>query len=368
MDLMKIADIGIYRFRLGLNRPLALKNDILKLREGFVVRLSDESGNCGWGETSPLSGFSRETIEQAGRELALLPSAITKGAIPPNLELLSGGFEDWLGGFNLSASVRFGLESAVLNMQAMSKQLGLHRLLDAKAATKVAVNALLSGPREQIEAKARALLGKGYRAFKLKVGRLSLDEDIEIVAGVRNIIGQDALLRLDANRTWDLDDALKFMQRAVQFNVNYIEEPLQSFDQLKKLLKDSSAPLPVALDESLLEMSPAELPLLPALKAIVIKPTLLGFERALRFARAAQDRGITAVISSAFESSLGLATLASMAAVIDGGRTPAGLDTLDWLKDDLLEPPMRVQAGKIVLADDASLMNNIKIELLEEFA
>ena len=178
MDLMKIADIGIYRFRLGLNRPLALKNDILKLREGFVVRLSDESGNCGWGETSPLSGFSRETIEQAGRELALLPSAITKGAIPPNLELLSGGFEDWLGGFNLSASVRFGLESAVLNMQAMSKQLGLHRLLDAKAAAKVAVNALLSGPREQIEAKARALLGKGYRAFKLKVGRLSLDEDI----------------------------------------------------------------------------------------------------------------------------------------------------------------------------------------------
>jgi len=363
---MKITKIAIYRFRLRLNRPLALKNHILKLREGFVVRLSDESGNCGWGEISPLIGFSLETIEQAGRELALLPSAITKGAIPPNLELLNGGFEDWLGGFNLSASVRFGLESAVLNMQAVSKQLGLHRLLDAKAAAKVAVNALLSGTKEQIEAKATALLGKGYRAFKLKVGRLSLDEDIEIVAGVRNIIGQDTLLRLDANRTWDLDDALKFMQRAVQFNVDYIEEPLQSFDQLKKLIKDSSAPLPVALDESVLEISPTDLPLGPALKAIVIKPTLLGFEQALRFARAAQDKGITPVISSAFESSLGIATLASMAAVIDGGRTPAGLDTLDWLQDDLLEPPMRVQAGKIVLADDADFSETVNTTLLEE--
>jgi o-succinylbenzoate synthase len=271
-----------------------------------------------------------------------------------------------LGGFNLSASVRFGLESAVLNMQAMSKQLGLHRLLNAKATAKVAVNALLSGTREQIEAKASALLGKGYRAFKLKVGRLSLDEDIEIVAGVRNIIGQDTLLRLDANRTWNLDEALKFMQRAMPFNVNYIEEPLQSFDQLKKLIQDSSAPLPLALDESLLEISPAELPRSPALKAIVIKPTLMGFERALHFARAAQDKGITPVISSAFESSLGIATLASIAAVIDGGRTPAGLDTLDWLADDLLEPPLRVQAGKIVLADDASLMNTIKMEFLEK--
>ncbi len=365
---MKIAEISIYRFRLRLNRPLALKNDILKLREGFVMRLSDESGNYGWGETSPLSGFSRETIAQAGRELALLPSAITKGAIPPNLEWLNGGFEDWLGELNLSASVRFGLESAVLNMQAMSKQSGLHRLLDTKAAAKVAVNALLSGTKEQIEAKAKTLLGKGYRAFKLKVGRLSLDEDIQIIAAVRNIIGRDTLLRLDANRTWDLDNALKFMQRAVPFNVDYIEEPLQSFYQLKKLIKDSSAPLPVALDESLLEISPAELPLSPVLKAIVIKPTLLGFERALRFARAAQDKGITAVISSAFESSLGIAALASIAAVIDGGRTPAGLDTLDWLQDDLLEPPMRVKAGKIVLADNPSFMKNIKMELLEEFA
>ena len=331
------------------------------------MRLSDESGNCGWGEISPLIGFSRETIEQAGCELALLPSFLTGCKLLPHGELLSGGFEDWLGGFNLSASVRFGLESAVLNMQAMSKQLGLHRLLDAKAAATVAVNALLSGTREQIEANAKALLGKGYRAFKLKVGRLSLDEDIEIVAGVRNIIGQDTLLRLDANRTWDLDDALKFMQRAMQFNVEYIEEPLHSFYQLEKLIRDSSAPLPMALDESLLEISPTELPL-PALKAIVIKPTLLGFEQALRFARAAQDKGVTPVISSAFESSLGLATLASMAAVIDNGRTPAGLDTLAWLKDDLLEPPMRVQAGKIILADDASLMKNIKMELLEEFA
>ena len=365
---MKIAEIAIYRFRLRLNRPLALKNHILKLREGFVMRIADESGHCGWGEISPLSGFSRETIEQAGRELALLPSAITAGTIPPNLELLNGGLEDWLGGFNLSASVRFGLESAVLNLLTVSKQMGLHRLLDENAGSTVAVNALLSGTREQIEAKANALLGKGYRAFKLKVGRLSLDEDIEIVAGVRNIIGQDTLLRLDANRTWDLDGALKFMQRAVQFNVDYIEEPLQSFYQLKKLIKDSSAPLPVALDESLLEISPTDLPLGPALKAIVIKPTLLGFEQALHFARAAQDKGITPVISSAFESSLGIATLASMAAVIDGGRTPAGLDTLDWLADDLLEPPMRVQAGKIVLADDANLMNNIKMELLEEFA
>ncbi|MEE8430221.1 MAG: o-succinylbenzoate synthase [Candidatus Desulfatibia sp.] len=364
---MKIAEIIIYRFRLKLKQPLTLKNKILRFREGFVVRLADESGNHGWGEISPLIGFSRETIEQAGRELALLPSTITGCAIPPNVELLNGGFEDWLGGFNLSASVRFGLESAVLNMQAMSKQLGLHRLLDAKAAARVAVNALLSGTREQIEVKANALLGKGYRAFKLKVGRLSLDEDIEMVAGVRNIIGQDTLLRLDANRTWNLDDALKFMQRAVQFNINYIEEPLQSFYQLKKLMQDCSPPLPVALDESLLEISPPELPLLPALKAIVIKPTLLGFERAMRFARAAQDNGITPVISAAFESSLGLLALASMAAVINHGQTPAGLDTLAWLEEDLPETPMRIQTGKIVLDDDSNLMKNIKMELLEEF-
>jgi O-succinylbenzoate synthase len=195
---------------------------------------------------------------------------------------------------------------------------------------------------------------------------LTIDEDIDRIAGVRKIVGPEALLRLDANRSWSVRDALNFMARAAEFNIEYIEEPVQDFNHLKMLLKDGSPSLPVALDESLMQITPRILPRLPALKAIVIKPTLLGLDRALRFSRKAQDIGITPVISSSFESSLGLFTLASMAAGINGGQVPAGLDTLDWLAEDVLEPPLQIQAGKIYLADDSSLTANIKMDLLEK--
>jgi len=368
MDLVKIIDMAVFRYRLRLKRPLNLKGEDLRFREGFALRLTDDKGNYGWGEAAPLPGFSRENARQAAKELTTLPSSLCGHDLLPHAEMLSGGFEDWLSKLDLSASVRFGVESAVLNLQARSDQLSLHRLLDKNAAGMVIVNGLLSGNKDHIEKQTKALFEQEYQAFKLKVGRLPVDEDIDLIAGVRNIIGPNTLLRLDANRSWNVQDALNFMEHAVEFNIDYIEEPAQNLYQLKTLLNDRSASLPVALDESLLEISPRDLLQLPALKAIVIKPTLLGLDRALRFSRKAQDVGITPVISSAFESSLGLFTLASMAAGINGGQTPAGLDTLNWLADDILEPPLQIQAGKIILVDDSSLMENIKMDFLEELA
>jgi O-succinylbenzoate synthase len=368
MDLMNIIEVIIHRFRLKLKRPLKLKDHVITFREGFVIRFADDRGNQGWGEISPLINFSRETFEQAGSESAALPSSLTGSSIPPNVEYLDGVFEDWLSEFNFSASVRFGIESAVLNLLAVSKKTSLYRLLDKTASATVVVNGLLSGTRDQIEEKTNALLVKGYRAFKLKVGQTTVDENIDLIAAVRNIIGPDALLRLDANRAWNAHDALEFMERAAKFHIDYLEEPVERFDELKKMIHRGPLPVDIALDETLLEISTQELSRLPGLKAIVIKPMLLGVEQGMRFARAAQDNGITPVISASFESSLGLTTLASMAAVISGEQTPAGLDTLDWLKDDLLIPPMQFQSGKIMLADDSSCMQTVNMAHLEEFA
>ncbi|MBL7179456.1 MAG: o-succinylbenzoate synthase [Desulfobacterales bacterium] len=365
---MNVVEITIYRFRLKLKRPLKINTAVLNFREGFVIRMADDSRSCGWGEVCPLIEFSRENTTQAGNELADLPSLLTGRGIPLEIESLDGGFEDWLGGFNFSASVRFGVESAVLNLMAASRRQGLHRLLDEGAAAAIAVNGLLTGTREQVEERANALFKKGYRAFKLKVGRMPMDEDIDRIAGVRKIIGPDALLRLDANRAWSINETLKFMDLAVKFNVDYIEEPVEGFIPLQKMIHEYPLPIGVALDESLLEISPQEVPRLPSLRAVVIKPMLLGFEQAVRYSRAATRMGITPVISSAFESSLGVLTLASMAAATTGGRTPVGLDTLDWLEDDLLEPPLRVRSGNIFLSDDQCRMQTVKTELLEEFA
>ena len=95
------------------------------------------------------------------------------------------------------------------------------------------------------------------------------------------------------------------------------------------------------MDESLVGMTPVQLKDYNSLKAVVLKPTRLGLERSMQLARIAVSRGITPVISSTFESSVGLTVLAQFAAAVVSRTTAVGLDTQRWLAADLI-------GGKVV--------------------
>ena len=362
---MNICASDLYRFRLRLARALTLKTETLYVREGFLLRLTDANGRSAWGEVAPLPAFSRETLPQAATELALLRPMLLQGPAAPPLALLHQGGEWAWPGPVPSAATRFGVESALLKLQAQSRQQELQCLLNSAAASKVPLNGLLSGTPAQIQARAAALRARGYKALKLKVGRLPLADELDLIARVRGLVGPDCRIRLDANRCWHVPEALEFMTRAAQFDIDYLEEPVKSYAQLTALAAQPSASMALALDESLLDLHPHELPRLPGFKAVVIKPMLLGFFRAWHFAQAARQRGLAPVISAAFESSIGLHDLACMAAAVHVPPVPAGLDTLDWLAEDLLQPPLRVESGAVTLAPDRQGQGHICRERLE---
>ena len=124
---------------------------------------------------------------------------------------------------------------------------------------------------------------------------------------------------------------------------------------LKQLIDEIGMVLPCALDESLLELTPDTLPSVSEIKAIVLKPTLLGFEKAMQFARSATGLGMIPVVSSTFESGVGLDALVHMAACVNATDVPVGLDTLDWFEEDLLVEPLRIETGALHVAELARL-------------
>ena len=87
--------------------------------------------------------------------------------------------------------------------------------------------------------------------------------------------------------------------------IEYLEEPLRDPRPLLTSGGASSFPVPIALDESLVTCDPRELASLRGIHALILKPTLLGYERSRRFAEVAAAAGSTAVVTSTFESSLG---------------------------------------------------------------
>ena len=362
---VNITEFEAYQFQLLLREPLVIGKHRLTDRMGFIVGLRDENNHVAIGEVSPLPGLSPEDTNEVKTQLAKLRSLVKGRRVPNDLARLSGGFDGWLGDSNLAPSVRFGFEAAVLGLLARAKGIHLSKLLCDEPSDIVRVNALLSGSRETIMEKTDTLLNKGYRAFKLKVGRQPLQEDIELVREVKVLIGDECILRIDANRAWEIEQALVFAEGLAGVKIDYVEEPVKTLTLFRQLTSEPGMSLPLAIDESLMQLTPRDLSSLASIKAVVLKPTLFGIEKTMQFARSASNMGAIPVISSAFESGVGLGILAQIASSLSRGDVPAGLDTLDWFVEDLLVHPLAVEKGALEVSALPDSVKKIKQHFLQ---
>ena len=337
---MKVTGLHLYRYTLPLDPAPEIKGGFLHRREGVLIRLTAGDGLEGWGEASPLPGFSRESLEEATRQLWDTKPAL----MDPDL---SKGPEDGLRGvlepLAPAPSVRFGMELAASNLYAAAREKTLPEVLGPRPGTEVSLNGLLAGPGDDVLKEARRMRSAGYPAVKLKVGRGAIEEEAALVREVVGILGGTIGLRLDANRAWTFEEALEFARATESCTYEYVEEPLADPTQLSRLV--SSTGLPVALDESLAGMRPEALEGHRYARAVVLKPTLLGGIRyTFRLAERAQSLGMIPVVSSAFETGVGTLGLVALAACIGGGEIPAGLDTYRRFTTDILEPPLELPA------------------------
>jgi o-succinylbenzoate synthase len=350
---VRIDRINIYEFSLPLLKPLELKGVMHDTRKGLLIKLTDDTGAVGWGECSPLPEFSAETVDDIMSELKKLRFSLQRYDIPDNLEELSGGFERWLDEYKLSASARFGFESAVLSLLASERGIPVRELLSDESRDDILINGLVTARASDIRSEITRLVEQGYRTIKLKVGRATIAEDIQAVSAVLDALPHSVTLRLDANRAWSFEDAYMFARTIDHKRIAYIEEPLVDSTNLPRLYKETG--VLIALDESLLNTTPERLQLHDGTAALVLKPTLLGgLETAMKFARRAIRSGIKAVVSSSFESSLGLRMLAEFAASLGDLQTAHGLDTAGWLAVDTVADAFVITDGRVSLMQYAS--------------
>lgn len=359
---MTISSCRIFRYRLPLTRPLPLAGGVIHERRGVLVRIESDSGAAGWGDVAPLPGFSRETIDAAELELTAWAERLRGVGCNPRGDSL----ESWLGCEPAqlpSAAVRFGLETALASL--------VRRMEDREGAElggfdgAVPVNGLLAGHREQVLVDAARLRDAGCRAVKLKVGGRPVVEDVELARVVRDALGDGVALRLDANRSWTLEQAVAFGREIGDSGVEYLEEPLREPEHLREFFDATG--IPVALDESLLELRPDELEGRREVGAVVLKPTLLGgIASARQWVARAAALNIRPVVSSCFESGVGLLALAELVWVSTRDTVPAGLDTYRWLDADVVEPRIPFRAGAVEWSEATARAHRIVESRLSE--
>ena len=361
---MRLAALDLYRYDLPFSTPVTLKGVTLRRREGLLIRLSAEDGSVGWGEATPLPGFSHESIDGSARQIRELAASTLKREIPTEQTNPERTPNHHLDRVPTLPSVRFAFELALWNLLATVTARTLPKLLKEIPNETVLLNGLLSVSSKKVLADAVYLREQGYQAVKLKVGSRDVAEDVELVLAVRRALGGGVSLRLDANRGWGFREAVAFARGVVSADIEYVEEPISDPLRLPELARTWG--LPVALDESLVGMEPGDLEGHRYARAVVLKPMLLGgISHALSLAERARRLGMTPVVSSSYESGVGTAALVALAAVVGNEPVPAGLDTYRRLAGDVLEKPLGLSAPSINVREVMAASRRVDVGRLE---
>jgi len=277
--------VKAHRVRVPLRVPLGGRS----FRDATLVE-----GPLGWGEFSPLPGYpcDPKQCEEAVREAVFLAwPAPVRDAVPIN-----------------------GLVPAVAPDQAA--------------------------------ALAAEALAAGMTTVKVKVGGGSLGDDADRVAAVRTALGPSGRIRLDANGAWDVDTAVAAIERLAGFDLELVEQPVADLADLARVRRRVA--VPVAADESLRALGDARrLAALDAADAVVVKVQPLGGVRAaLKVIEAA---GVPAIVSSLYETSVGLAAGVALAAALPDLPFACGLGTALLLAGDVVPDPLVPENGTIAV-------------------
>jgi len=325
---MNAAYAHLYHYTIPFSEPVTVRGRRLLQREGLVLALKNSDLTVtGYGEIAPLTGLHTEPL-QAAEQQAIEMLTMYRADLG---KALSGP---------LLPSVRTGLEMAMLSYEANEKG-SFPALTEQEPANAVPVNALLPARHDTAVAKTAALYRHGYRAFKLKVTPASAGEVIDIVNTLYAIHGDNIELRLDANQSMMLEEACSFCNLLPEGSIRYIEEPLANPADIEKF--HACTGVLSALDETLWQ-NPDLAARIPdsCLDAYILKPARLGgIRRSMELASEARRRNLRSVFSSAYESGISLGFYVWMAACSTGTPAPCGLDTIRFLKQDLLMQPFR---------------------------
>ncbi|WVZ74855.1 hypothetical protein U9M48_022979 [Paspalum notatum var. saurae] len=412
IDIIHAVEYMLYRIKLSAPRTSG-PSDGRFIHEGFVLKLCVDDSIVGFGEVTPIE-IHEEDLFDVEEQLRFLFHRM-KDSVLDVIPLLRGSFSNWIWtslGIPPSSvfpSVKCGLEMAILNLLASQRKCSMFEVLagsnplvrdgnvveyNQNGSASIQICALVdcNGSPMEVALAVAKLVTEGFTTFKLKVGhRESPTEDAIVLQKIREVVGYQINIRVDANQKWTYEQAVEFGSKVKSLRLEYIEEPVNSVNDLIKFCEKSG--LPVAIDETIDNIKGDVIPKLhqfvhPGIVALVIKPSVVGgFENATHIAKWAQLHDKMAVISSTYESSIGLASYIQLAHYIDQqnsvvsriknkdtcGAAAHGLGTYQWLREDVSEQKLKIHAtplgdGVQASVEDAHCylhhlnINNDKIE------
>ncbi len=334
--MVQIERITLREVRLPLKEPFRISSGVVTERRITLVELLDADGTVGWGEgvAGEAPNYSPETIDTMWLAVRawLAPRVLGKSFAHP--ERLRDAFDEDIRGHNMAKAA---IEMAAWEMMARKQGVSLAQLLGGtQKRVPVGISLGIQNDPSALVERARAAHAQGYRKIKIKIKPGS---DIEFVAAVREALGEEADLMVDANNAYSLADA-EHLAQLDEFGLTMIEQPLEREDFVRHAELQKRLRTPICMDESITSTTRAEdMITLRSGRIINIKPGRVGgFATSKEIHDVAARAGIPVWCGGMLESGVGRAHNVSLASlpnfVLPGDLSPSSR----YWEQDIINP------------------------------
>ena len=330
---MGIQQIEVYPVTLRYREPFRIAPGASIESRNVIVKIVTDYGVVGWGESSPserVTGETAETVIKAIDKVAPKLIGMCPLRIEQNVELMDSIVEG-------NPAAKAAIDIALHDVLGKTARKPLFMLMGGYR-TEVLTDITLSiKPPKEMAKDAVKAFKRGFKAIKVKVG-VNPDEDVERVRLIREAVGENVQIRVDANQGWTPKQAIEVLNKIERFNIQFAEQPVPAED-LKGLIEvKRRSPMPIMADESVRSSEDA-LRLIGVDAVDLINIKLMksgGMSKARKIAAIAEAAGMPCMIGCMGESEIGIAAGAHLAAALKNIQY-ADLDSDLLLKDKLVK-------------------------------
>ena len=248
---MKIERIEIHPLVCKLHEPFGWSQRWTNERTTTVVKIISYDGAYGWGEThastDALASVATRLIGENPERIGAIWQSIV------NASYQGAGF------IGIASNIASAIDIALHDLVGRSRGLPVYELLGGKVRDRICAYAtgLYYVPSDLEDhtwydflEEAQGYVDQGFSGMKMKVGGLKLDEDVDRVHALRQKVGQEIRIMVDANEAYDPMTAIQFAHRIVDADVTWFEEPCSSRAYDENLLVTTQSIVPTSGGES----------------------------------------------------------------------------------------------------------------------
>lgn len=307
----KIRDVAIMPYNLPQKQVLMAAFSTPLTADNVLVRLRTEEGVIGWGESSPyapITGENQQSDVTMGRSLAEL----IKGK---DVFALSRVVADMDAAADYNPSIKAAFEMAMWDICGKIAGLPVYVLMGGyRDSFPTDRTATLDTP-SAMASKAREIVAGGFKVVKVKVGE-STDIDVQRVREIRDAVGKNIALRIDANQGWTPADAIRSLRAMEAYNIEFCEQPVKYWDLAGMKHVRNNVGIPIMADETvhaphdvieLIRQEAADMVNIKLMKAG-------GMLHAARIAQIADAANMNCMVGCMIECRLGLTAAAHVVA------------------------------------------------------